>query len=47
MQPGEALGLHLLHRHYTPNFWAPLSLVLPDDEERREGLRQIGERLVW
>ena len=39
--------VHLLHRHHTPDFWAALGLVLPDYEERREGLRQIGERLVW
>jgi hypothetical protein len=45
-QPGEVLGLHPLRRPH-PHFWAALSLVLPDYEERREGLRQIGERLVW
>ncbi|HEV7518571.1 MAG TPA: SprT family zinc-dependent metalloprotease [Thermoanaerobaculia bacterium] len=39
--------IHLRHRHHTPEFWAALGRVLPDYEERREALRQIGERLVW
>jgi hypothetical protein len=43
-----AVGRHLLHRHHTPDFWAALSLVLPDYEERREGPNgRSGERLVW
>lgn len=39
--------VHLEHRHHTPDFWAALGRVLPDYEERREALRQIGGRLVW
>lgn len=39
--------VHLRVRDHGSVFWALLGKVMPDYEERREGLAQIGPRLVW
>jgi hypothetical protein len=39
--------VHLLHADHTREFWATLGRVMPDYEERRTRLRELGPRLVW
>lgn len=38
---------HLRHQDHGTKFWAALGRILPDYEERRERLRQLGRELVW
>jgi len=39
--------VHLLHDDHGRQFWAKLGEVLPDYENRRGALRQLGPRLHW
>jgi predicted metal-dependent hydrolase len=39
--------VHLRYADHTRGFWADLGAVMPDYEERREELRQVGRMLVW
>ena len=36
---------HLTHRNHSPEFWALVSSVLPDAEQRRQALREAGRTL--
>jgi predicted metal-dependent hydrolase len=39
--------VHLRHADHTAAFWRALETVMPDFEERRAQLREVGARLVW
>jgi predicted metal-dependent hydrolase len=39
--------VHLLHEDHGRAFWATLGGIMPDYEERKKRLRQMGPRLVW
>lgn len=39
--------VHLAHEHHGPAFWAMLGRLMPDYEERKARLRELGPRLVW
>jgi predicted metal-dependent hydrolase len=39
--------VHLVHREHGPAFWAMLGKAMPDYEERKRRLRELGPRLVW
>jgi len=39
--------VHLVHREHGPAFWAMLGKAMPDYEERKRRLLEIGPRLVW
>ena len=39
--------MHLRHQRHTSAFWAALGRAMPDYEERRADLRQIGASLLW
>ncbi len=39
--------IHLLHQNHTSKFWALLGKVMPDYEERRQALREIGAGVEW
>ena len=36
---------HLTHRNHSPEFWALISSVMPDSQQRRQHLRKIGKSL--
>jgi len=38
---------HLLHEDHGREFWATVGRVMPDYEERKARLRELGPRLVW
>lgn len=38
---------HLRHPDHTPAFWRALARAMPDFEDRRAQLREVGPRLVW
>lgn len=38
---------HLRHRMHDQIFWINVGFMLPDYEERRRQLREIGPRLIW
>ncbi len=38
---------HLVHEDHGREFWGRLGRVMPDYEERREGLRRVGAGLGW
>ncbi|HEV3190715.1 MAG TPA: SprT family zinc-dependent metalloprotease [Polyangiaceae bacterium] len=40
-------AIHLLHPHHGPSFWRALGRVLPDYEQRRARLRELGPSLIW
>jgi predicted metal-dependent hydrolase len=39
--------VHRIHDHHGPDFWATLGRLMPDCDERRLQLRDLGPRLVW
>lgn len=39
--------VHLVHREHGPAFWAMLGKAMPDYEERKRRLLELGPRLVW
>jgi predicted metal-dependent hydrolase len=39
--------IHLAHPEHGPAFWRALGKAMPDYEERRAALREVGPRLVW
>lgn len=39
--------VHLLHEHHGPVFWRTLGRLLPDYEDRRSRLKELGPNLVW
>jgi predicted metal-dependent hydrolase len=39
--------VHLLHKDHSREFWATLGSVMPDYEERKKRLRELGPELVW
>jgi len=39
--------VHLIHRQHTAAFWAMLGKVMPDYEDRKGCIRNIGPRLEW
>ncbi len=39
--------VHLVHREHDPAFWATLGKAMPDYEERKRRLLELGPRLVW
>jgi hypothetical protein len=39
--------VHLAHRSHGPEFWATLGRMMPDYEERRRRLREMGPGLEW
>jgi len=38
---------HLIHEDHSREFWATVGRVLPDYEERKARLRELGPKLVW
>jgi predicted metal-dependent hydrolase len=38
---------HLAHPEHGPAFWRALGKAMPDYEERRAALREVGPRLMW
>lgn len=39
--------MHLLHPNHTADFWAAIGHVMPDYEERKNRLRNVGPQLDW
>jgi predicted metal-dependent hydrolase len=39
--------VHLIHEDHSRAFWATLGRIMPDYEERKKRLREMGPRLVW
>lgn len=39
--------VHVRHPNHTPAFWGALGRVMPDYEQRRTRLRELGPSLVW
>lgn len=39
--------VHLIHEDHSRAFWATLGRIMPDYEERKKRLRDMGPRLVW
>ena len=39
--------VHLIHEDHSRDFWATLGRIMPDYEERKKRLREMGPRLVW
>jgi predicted metal-dependent hydrolase len=39
--------MHVAHPNHTASFWAAIGRVMPDYEERKAKLRQIGPQLEW
>jgi predicted metal-dependent hydrolase len=39
--------VHLLHDHHGAEFWRTLGRIMPDYEERRRELRNVGARFQW
>jgi predicted metal-dependent hydrolase len=40
-------AVHLVHEHHGREFWATLGRILPDYEERKTRLKQLGPTLLW
>lgn len=38
---------HLIHEDHSREFWATLGRIMPDYEERKRRLRELGPVLVW
>jgi hypothetical protein len=39
--------VHLIHEHHGREFWAAVGRLMPDYEDRKKRLRELGPRLVW
>lgn len=39
--------VHLIHEDHSRAFWSTLGRIMPDYEERKKRLREMGPRLVW
>lgn len=39
--------VHLLHKDHNREFWATLGRVMPDYDDRKSRLRELGPRMVW
>jgi predicted metal-dependent hydrolase len=39
--------VHLIHEDHSRAFWSTLGRIMPDYEERKRRLREMGPRLVW
>jgi len=39
--------VHLVHRDHGRGFWAAMGRVMPDYDERKRRLRELGPRLEW
>jgi predicted metal-dependent hydrolase len=39
--------VHLIHEDHSREFWATLGRVIPDYEERKKRLRELGPTMVW
>ena len=39
--------VHLRHEHHDAGFWAALGRIMPDYEERKGRLRELGPELSW
>ena len=39
--------VHLIHEDHSRAFWATLGRIMPDYEQRKKRLREMGPRLVW
>jgi hypothetical protein len=39
--------VHLTHRHHGDRFWAALGRVMPDYDQRRQALVELGASYVW
>jgi predicted metal-dependent hydrolase len=39
--------VHLVHEDHSRAFWATLGAIMPDYEERKKRLREMGSQLVW
>jgi predicted metal-dependent hydrolase len=39
--------VHLVHEDHSREFWATLGRMMPDYEERKKRLRELGPRMVW
>jgi hypothetical protein len=39
--------VHLIHEDHSRDFWSTLGRIMPDYEERKKRLREMGPRLVW
>lgn len=39
--------VHLIHEHHDRTFWSTLGRLLPDYEDRKRRLKELGPRLVW
>lgn len=40
-------AVHLVHEHHDSQFWSELGRIMPDYDDRKARLRQIGPELVW
>ncbi len=38
---------HMLHEDHSREFWAALGRLMPDYDERKQRLKELGGRLVW
>ncbi len=39
--------VHLVHLDHGRDFWAMMGRVMPDYDERKRRLRELGPRLDW